>query len=507
MENTQSHTKKKKKNRKKKAHINNNNNPNNNSNTPQNMQPSNNPSPKPAPPTQQMAGLKLNPNSKPFAPKSSAPKIEPSAKPAPSAKPSAKPAAPNLDPGNPLMGFSAPSTASPQERLDFLAQLLQRFGGQALGDENYEDYDDEYYDDDEYDPDSDIYPDRVKNDWREFISAVRSNDLEYVKKFLRCGGDVNYPRDPQSALHCAVYFGFKDMIALLINAYGADVNIQDEDGDTPLHTAIGEKKGKEIIGMLLNKGASLHIPNRAGYTPFDYARQTKTQYIQDVVNAVTDLCQKVESGDLEGVIKSLAEKNVDINSFSADGVTPLHEAALNGNEKIASFLIEKGASVKSLSQVGAAAKSTPLHCASSKGHTQVGKILIEKGADLNAKNLQGQAPIHCATAQNKHEMVKLLVESKCDIDALNAGRLQALHYAVMDGMVDTVELLLENGSKVNHPGAMTPPIMFASMFKKGTSLQIVKLLVKYGAVVDTKVITAFSGKKDILEFLETVKVM
>jgi hypothetical protein len=35
---------------------------------------------------------------------------------------------------------------------------------------------------------------------------------------------------------------------------------------------------------------------------------------------------------------------------SQDGVTPLHEAALNGHTQIAAFLIEKGASINSLTQ-------------------------------------------------------------------------------------------------------------------------------------------------------------
>jgi hypothetical protein len=104
----------------------------------------------------------------------------------------------------------------------------------------------------------------------------------------------------------------------------------------------------------------------------------------------------------------------------------------------------------------------------------------------------------------------------------------------MDKMIDTVELLLANGCNANHPGtssspllplllliffsslspfsriidAKTPPIMYASMFnsKPGNTLQIVKLLVKHGAVVNAAVILAFYGNQEILDFLETVKV-
>ena len=53
-----------------------------------------------------------------------------------------------------------------------------------------------------------------------------------------------------------------------------------------------------------------------------------------------------------------------------------------------------------------------------------------------------------------------------------------------------------------------PPILYANMNSwKGDTLQIVKLLVKYGATVNSHVIDAFYGKQEILDFLKTVKVI
>ena len=82
--------------------------------------------------------------------------------------------------------------------------------------------------------------------------AVRTGNIEDVKKHLAAGADVNIKDDNWGAtpLHFAARNGRKGKAELLI-AEGADVNAQRGDGETPLDDAILFKQTK--IADLLRK--------------------------------------------------------------------------------------------------------------------------------------------------------------------------------------------------------------------------------------------------------------
>ena len=50
---------------------------------------------------------------------------------------------------------------------------------------------------------------------------------------------------------------------------GANINIQNKEGNTPLHLALKNKHNK-VIKILMEKKAALDIPNSDGEIPFDY---------------------------------------------------------------------------------------------------------------------------------------------------------------------------------------------------------------------------------------------
>ena len=139
---------------------------------------------------------------------------------------------------------------------------------------------------------------------------------------------------------------------------GADVNVAEGDGMTPLHWAAG-RGDVEVTQLLLEVGADVAVGTRIGtYTPLHLAVR----------------------GGHTAVSKLLIEAGADITAATTNsGVTPLHlAAAAEGGEDIVAALIEAGADVNEKERV---AGQTPLMFAASSGRTESVKRLLAAGAD------------------------------------------------------------------------------------------------------------------------------
>jgi ankyrin repeat protein len=67
----------------------------------------------------------------------------------------------------------------------------------------------------------------------------------------------------QTALHIAVNKALIEVVRVLLSL-GANVCVQDNDGDTPLHDAITKEKN-EIVDLLLNANSDLATRNKNGF--------------------------------------------------------------------------------------------------------------------------------------------------------------------------------------------------------------------------------------------------
>ena len=103
--------------------------------------------------------------------------------------------------------------------------------------------------------------------------AATLGNIEAVKQHLAAGTDVHSKRGGRTLLHNAVSSrGRKEIVELLINK-GANVNSKDVFGVTPLHlAALGGKT--EIAKILIEKGANINARNRDGESPLDITQKT-----------------------------------------------------------------------------------------------------------------------------------------------------------------------------------------------------------------------------------------
>lgn len=100
-------------------------------------------------------------------------------------------------------------------------------------------------------------------------TAVVTDNLDALKQHIAAGSNIN-EKDPfggSSPLISASVFGKPEAAKILIDA-GADLNFQNNDGATALHTS-SFFCHKDIVALLLEKGADKTIKNSFGMTPYE----------------------------------------------------------------------------------------------------------------------------------------------------------------------------------------------------------------------------------------------
>lgn len=108
---------------------------------------------------------------------------------------------------------------------------------------------------------------------------------EVVAGMIAAGADVNLPgrRDGNAALHLAAWHGRLQLIEPLLQD-GAQINLKNDRGYTPLFLAVGAENGA-IVELLLDAGADRSIASNTGMTPLALARQNG---LDDIVFLLTD---------------------------------------------------------------------------------------------------------------------------------------------------------------------------------------------------------------------------
>jgi ankyrin repeat protein len=118
--------------------------------------------------------------------------------------------------------------------------------------------------------------------------------------------------------------------------------------------------------------------------------------------------------------------------------TPLHVACISANFEAVKILIDKGANVKLVSNIGCNA----LHYAAFRGHLDIVRLLIKSGAALNVSDSAKQNELHYAVmGVINRELVKFLLDAGSFISVEHFMYLSPLDIAVMRNRRDIVKLL------------------------------------------------------------------
>lgn len=265
---------------------------------------------------------------------------------------------------------------------------------------------------------------------QDLFTAVRHNQLDAIRN--AAPEAVNAPgRFGLTPLHYAAAFGSLDAIQALV-AKGADVNAKDPREATPLHYASWDPQRTEF---LLRKGAAPDTASRQKRTPLLAAASSPAGaasiplLLKHGANAKTrdarnfNLLLAASFADPSPLLNegfSVAE------SVAADGMTPLHFAAVSDNLPSARALLAKGAPVNA-------------------GNTFGGRV---KHGDIA---LKGLTPLMLASAAASPEMVKLLLDAKADPNQQDVRGMTALMHALSTEppRIANAKLLLSRGAIVD----------------------------------------------------------
>lgn len=318
-----------------------------------------------------------------------------------------------------------------------------------------------------------------------YLASV-ANLTDLVKYRIDCGDDINKrTMSSWAAIHAAASRGHLKVIKLL-HSFGADINDEADDGETPLEIATGGGH-KETVRYLLYHNESVNEGRnsalRIAVADGNIAMSRLCLGAGADVNAADKrfgtLLHRAAYYQLnEDVFQLLLEAGADVNAMGGEYGTVLQTVAVvhGGMKDIVRLLLKAGADVNA---VGGFYGTALQAAAVSRGDEGIVKLLLEAGAEVNAMGGSHGTALQAATWSGNEGIVKLLLEAGVNVDAIGGWYGTALQAAAHWGNENIVKLLLDAGFKVNAVGGEYGTALRAAMAAGNEG--IVKLLLEAGA--------------------------
>lgn len=308
--------------------------------------------------------------------------------------------------------------------------------------------------------------------------------LRAIRKYLAEGGD---PDGTVGAFGCATYLtmacanDYTEAAKLLLD-HGADIELRDALGHTPLQSAaIHGAEG--VAALLRRRGASIDVFSLAALGDNEALRAMLREEPALAAARGPNGTRPLHWVGGRATAEILVKAGADVGAMDVGGRTPLHSAARIGRGVVLEWLAAEGADVDAADADG----ETPLHvCAGRFGEVDIegAEALINAGAHLDVQDAAGETPLHEAVRVGNLAICRYLLDEGADVAVADRRGRTPLHVASDFGRVKCARTLLTYGAPVDaHDGTGKTPLHRAGLVG---AAEVAALLIEHDAALDVR---------------------
>lgn len=267
-----------------------------------------------------------------------------------------------------------------------------------------------------------------------YMASVFIGDDNLCRYYLNSGKALVNTVGPcgMSALHYAAFNDRPNIIKILLDEYGADVDIVNNAKNTALHLAAA-KGHVAVAQILLDYQASIHAKNERGFDPLSMA---------------LFYCERER--DLEVLVKLFHLKGADLNASSMDEHSSrIHECSRHNLSVAIDVLVGEDADVNARhAQTGL----TPLQiaCENAVPHPATIKALIANGSLVNIFDGKGRSLIEILLDQYNINLGEQVLSISTGLD--DTGRMSEDFESeqIREMVEEAVHALIVGGARVKN---------------------------------------------------------
>ncbi|XP_055954322.1 serine/threonine-protein phosphatase 6 regulatory ankyrin repeat subunit A-like [Patella vulgata] len=351
----------------------------------------------------------------------------------------------------------------------------------------------------------DFTSENLRSNWNALVHCVRSNKVEVLKYLLELKDlDKNPDKEETLLMLCCHQLNIKSLDILLKSELINTINQQTHDLQySALHYCVGGRKhvgdryshNRNLrnvplcVQLLVESGADVNLRDSHGRTPIQLAVEcgmvtTAIYLVQRGANYLDhDKYQnnllhclagsRIWEDSYDELVQLLITHGIDINKRNSLNKTPLYLAVSYGNEEMAKTLIKSHCDVN----------ITPVLLESiGRKQTTIAKILIKAGCDVNI-TYENDVTTMSVTIQDA-TMAQILIKAGCDVNSTDKDGVTPLLESIIRRMTTIAEMLIKAGCDVNttDKNGVTPLMKCVEM----NNLVLVKQLIDHGASVNAK---------------------
>jgi ankyrin repeat protein len=233
--------------------------------------------------------------------------------------------------------------------------------------------------------------------------AVVRENANVLQLLLANGANVNVRQKcGRTPLHWAACRGYDIGVQLLLE-HGADIQAADLQGATPLHLAAGHGTAS-VVKKLLDNGAQMDAKDNDKQTVLSWVFHPELRCFHSHMLRKNDY--------LEGEMDEEREKIMRENE---------EQEAMKERLAVLDLLIEKGSDLGALLTRRPAIVSLTIRSCNGREMTVLALVrrLLEKGADVAAQTDDGRSALYTATIYGLPGVVQLLLEHGADVNQRN----------------------------------------------------------------------------------------